>query len=116
MGKLRLTNLSFLNDSMEYEYGINLFKNELVNFEIENGISNKLDLELIDAFSFKYSLFSISFCESGDDLNLWRGYCPSEGGLSIRFEKDKIFPKNEILINKCKYKSLRRHINNKYLQ
>ncbi|WP_343524413.1 DUF2971 domain-containing protein [Pedobacter sp.] len=101
--KLRFTKINFLNDAMEYDCGINFFKEELRNFEKANNISDGIDLQLIDLFTTKSSIYSISFCEDGNDLNLWRGYCPSEGGIAIGFDKDLIFHKDEIVINKCMY-------------
>lgn len=100
---LRFTNIRYLNDSSEYLYALNLLKNKVLEFEQSNNISKGIDLSMFDRFFFSNKLYSVSFCENGNDLNLWRGYCPSDGGISIGFNKDAIFPFGKIAINKCIY-------------
>jgi Protein of unknown function (DUF2971). len=101
--KLRLVNIRYLNDKSEYIYALNLLKNKTIEFEKNNNISKGIDLSMFDRFFFSNDLYSVSFCEKGNDLNLWRGYCPPNGGISIGFDKDKIFPPHNIILNKCVY-------------
>lgn len=100
---LRFTNIGFLNDALEYQYGVGLFIQAIQNFEIKNNIKDTFDTSLINRFTFLNQVYTISFCENGDDLNLWRGYCPKEGGIAIGFGKDTVFPSKEVLLNKCQY-------------
>lgn len=100
---LRFTNIGFLNDAMEYQYGIGLFIEAIQDFERKNNIQKLFDVSLINRFTFLNQLYTISFCENGDDLNLWRGYCPKEGGIAIGFNKDTVFSSKDILLNKCQY-------------
>lgn len=101
--KLRFTNIRYLNDKSEYLYALDLLKSKVLEFERENNISKGIDLSMFDQFFFSNKLYSVSFCENGNDLNLWRGYCPSGGGISIGFNKDTIFTFGKIAINKCIY-------------
>ena len=97
------TNPGFLNDAFECQYGIGLFIHAIRDFEERNNINDKFDVSLINRFTFLNQVYTISFCENGDDLNLWRGYCPKEGGIAIGFNKDTVFPSNNVLLNKCNY-------------
>ncbi|QEK51422.1 DUF2971 domain-containing protein [Pedobacter aquae] len=100
---LRFTNIGFLNDAMEYQYGIGLFVKAIKNFESKNNIGDVFDISLLNRFTFLNQVYTISFCENGDDLNLWRGYCPKEGGIAIGFNKDTVFSNRNIILNKCHY-------------
>lgn len=101
--RLRFTNIRYLNDKSEYLYALDLLKNRIIEFEQNNNVLKRVDLSMFDRFFFSDKLYSVSFCENGDDLNLWRGYCPFEGGISIGFNKDIIFPFGKVAINKCIY-------------
>lgn len=102
--QLRFTNLSFLNDKSEYIYALQLLKNKITEFEIENNLTNKLNLKLFDKFSFKNELYSVSFSEDGDSLGFWNSYyVPKNEGISLGFEVSQLFPSNEFKINKCIY-------------
>jgi hypothetical protein len=100
---LRFTNIGFLNDALEYQYGVGLFIQAIRDFEQKHNIQDSFDTDLISRFTFLNKVYTISFCENGDDLNLWRGYCPKEGGIAIGFDKDTVFPNKSVLLNKCKY-------------
>ncbi|WP_316819426.1 DUF2971 domain-containing protein [Pedobacter gandavensis] len=88
---------------MEYQYGLNLFTQALKEFEDKNGFVEKFDTSLVNRFTFLNKLYTISFCENRDDLNLWRGYCPKEGGIAIGFDKSTLFPDKDVIVNKCQY-------------
>lgn len=95
--------MRFLNDSREYQHGLDTFCKEIKAFETKNKVQDCIDHSLFEHFSFHDSLYTISFCEKGNDLNLWRGYCPKEGGIAIAFDTESIFPDKSILLNRCRY-------------
>ena len=101
--KLRFTKMNSLNDKSEYKHGIQLLKNKIIEFENNNNIASKLNLDLLDRFSFCDKLYSLSFTENGDDLAFWNSYyVDKETPVSIGFIGDKIF-NNDFIINRCIY-------------
>jgi len=102
--QLRFTSLSFLNDKSEYAYALQLLKNKISDFESKNNIANRFNLNMLDHFSFRKELFSVSFSEDGDCLSFWNSYyVPRNGGISLGFELNELFPQNEFKVNKCIY-------------
>lgn len=102
--RLRFTKMHSLNDRTEYKYGIQLLKNKIIEYERNNYISNKFDIELLDRFSFLDKLYSISFTENGDDLTFWNSYYVDKlTPVSIGFIPDAVFRNNEFVINHCIY-------------
>ncbi|MFD2966293.1 hypothetical protein [Sphingobacterium bambusae] len=101
--KLRFSEMNSLNDKSEYQYGIQLLKDRIVEFEEENNVSSPFEISMLDRFSFRDSLFSISFTEYGDDLAFWNSYyVDKEKSVSIGFTKDSVFNDN-FIINQCIY-------------
>jgi len=88
---------------MEYQYEICLFIQAIEEFENKSNIQDRFDTSLISRFTFLNQLYTVSFCENGDDLNLWRGYSPKEGGIAIGFDNETVFSSKNVLINKCQY-------------
>lgn len=86
-GCLRATDMKYLNDSLEYQLGINtidrLYKNNHSNMSIR--IREKLEKYKNEYEKDEFSTFSISFCEDGDLLSQWITYA-KEGGVSIGFD------------------------------
>lgn len=102
-GTLRFTNMDNLNDKSEYRYGIELLKNKIREYEINFGVKNPFDIDLLDRFMFAGELFSVSFTEGSDDLYFWNSnYVPANNGVSIGFEIGEIFGP-ELIINRCIY-------------
>lgn len=97
------SNINFINDSTEYIYGVEIFKEavELVKknikneylYEILKEISGKKDI-------IKDNVFCISFCENNDLLSQWRGYSNS-GGVAIGFENSFLSYARSFIENKC---------------
>lgn len=80
------TNIEFLNDSMEYEYGRVLFQ-EVVEQKIRVGKHNSEYLEILLSLipQPKDEIYTVSFCQQGDLLGQWRGYGNSQTGVAIGF-------------------------------
>lgn len=102
--RLRFTKMDSLNDRTEYIYGIKLLKNKIIEYERNNHISVRFDIDLLDRFSFLDLLYSISFTENADDLTFWNSYYVDKlTPVSIGFIPDAVFCKNEFVINHCIY-------------
>lgn len=102
--RLRFTKMHSLNDRTEYKYGIQLLKNKIIEYEKNNYITVKFDIELLDRFSFLDNLYSISFTENGDDLTFWNSYYVDKlTPVSIGFKSNTVFSNNEFIINHCIY-------------
>ena len=101
--KLRFTQMNSLNDKSEYKYGLQLIKNKIVEFENDNNISSRFDVNILDNFMFSDDLYSISFSENGDNLAFWNSYYVNKTTpISIGFVQNKVF-NNDLIINPCKY-------------
>ena len=101
--KLRFTKINSLNDKSEYQYGTEILKQKIIEFEKNNKITNQLDIKLLDKFFFYSNLYSLSFTENGNDLAFWNSYYVNKiTPVSIGFEREKVFSEN-FIINKCIY-------------
>ncbi len=81
-GKLRMTDILYLNDSSEFSHCFDLFlKNLKLDYELEQLLQRLKE-------SPDYFIFSLS--EKEDDLSQWREYCPSTGGFCIEFDYEKL--------------------------
>jgi len=101
--ELRFTKMNTLSDKSEYKYGIQLLKNKLIEYENNNHISNRLNVELLDTFSFRDDLNSISFTDNGDSLAFWNSYYVDKfTPVAIGFMSNEVFS-GEFIINQCKY-------------
>jgi hypothetical protein len=102
--RLRFTKMNSLNDKSEYKYGIQLLKNKIIEYETNNNICSRFDINLLDKFSFSDKLYSISFTENGDDLAFWNSYYVDKiSPISIVFKSDNVFSNNDFKINHCIY-------------
>ncbi len=121
-GSIRATSIHYLNDTQEFQYSMNLIKEELRQFSEEiksgelGGRGEKVFQMIHDLFEFSisgrfikdnYHIFVCSFSEDGDLLSQWRSYCPESGGLNIGFDYmqiKQIIEKQGFFLTKCLYK------------
>jgi hypothetical protein len=81
-GKLRMTNILYLNDSSEYSHFFDLFlKKHKLDFNVEG---------LLQSIKTGPDYFVFSLSEKKDDLSQWRGYCSPTGGYCIEFDYTKL--------------------------
>ena len=94
--KLWMTDILYLNDSSEFLGTIELVRSELLKHKkhIKNEILS--GFYLIETI-LKYFLsinstntYVFSLSKYKDNINHWRGYCPSIGGFCIEFDIDKL--------------------------
>ncbi|MCM2455282.1 DUF2971 domain-containing protein [Rhizobium sp. CG4] len=86
--QIRASNILFLNDKEEMEYGIKIAKEVLAEFDKEEGRkrssrSLKVQMEIPD-------VYACCFCEEQDMLSQWRGYGAASQGVSIQFDADAL--------------------------
>ena len=84
---LYCTNVYFLNDKKEYNYGVDLIlsrisklKNDGINLDILNMLSEHINL------IFKIERYVTCFSKNGDLLSQWRAYTKHGKGIAIGFE------------------------------
>jgi len=118
-GKVWVTQIQYMNDSVEYEHGMYL-ASELVQpllsdtdtkiAEISKAMAINLNIEVNGELSKenrswpRYMVMSLT--EDGDLLSQWRGYC-HEGGYSVGFNVDELcknLQKYKLYLGKCVYK------------
>lgn len=100
---LRASNIAFMNDSKEYEYGISIFLNCIEQKKLcdtistsQNNILDSLKKQL--QHSYAKAIFSISYCASEDQLSQWRGYGNEDGAVCIEFHAKEL--KNLVIVGK----------------
>ena len=93
--KLWASNISFLNDYSEFEFGVEL-TNDIIERKRDIS-SDPLEKEFIQHLSdvsfvsiFKDLCYVVSFCEDGNLLSQWRGYGSDASGIAIGFRRDKL--------------------------
>ena len=88
--KLWATDLRYLNDAQEMDYGTSLIREELSAFKSRGMVSvtarNLIDEILTTMDSFRFSAAAACFCKDGDHLGQWRGYADRGVGCSIGFK------------------------------
>jgi hypothetical protein len=94
---LRASNIFYMNDYEEVNYGVNLLKSRIQyrikqNTEIDKEvIFYKIYNWIINSFTNTYhSLFVFCLSEKGNLLSQWRGYTPHGKGISIGFDPTQI--------------------------
>ena len=92
---LWLSDNQYMNDMTEYNHTIDLVKDELKKrgYEKFRKFLDTIDSgfeTLLENIYEKYPFFVCSFCENGNLLSQWRGYCSNGGGYSIGFDKAHI--------------------------
>ena len=99
----RFTSLQDLNDTTEYLYGVELLKKKVLEYEVRNNISKRIDLSMFDRFMIGADLYSVSFTERKDDIVYWNSYYITPNtSIAIGVDSNKIFNK-DIVVNKCIY-------------
>jgi hypothetical protein len=105
--KIWATNIRYLNDELEFDYGVN----EVLEV-LESGPSQiREDLSETVRTHLKrgdpVTVFVASFSsDGGDELSQWRGYCTEGAGFSIGFEPKKLImlaEKQNFVIEPCVY-------------
>lgn len=84
-----LTDLRYMNDSSELQYSKALVAERLDGKTRDSNLTDiqneflKRIRSSFDPFSYKFSVFSVSFCEDGNLLSQWRAYSGQGGGYAI---------------------------------
>ena len=101
--KILCTEIRYLNDSAEFNYCIELFRDLVMKknspkvrgAHVDEGLLEYV-LDLVktttEPMYSGFKMFFFVFCFSGksDSLSQWRGYCPENGGFSLQFDFEKI--------------------------
>lgn len=82
---LRLCDLRHMNDMTELIYGRSLFDELLCNSRMYDK-HREIIYQIMDFFSDKTILLSMSFSADSDKLSQWRGYADDAKGFSVGFE------------------------------
>lgn len=105
-GTLWATDLRYLNDTSEFRHGIERFvqllrsvQGDIQNRAVQAGVELALGL-LSNPEHYQVCVFS--FCERGDSLSQWRGYC-RDGGYSIGFGSAQLAKLGEGALARCLY-------------
>src|SRR5882757_6044202 len=111
------TRIQFLNDSTEFRYTFGLLQNAIRarperfdSFKSTLPVDKMLDL-MAKGFESAHGhhIHVACFSETGDALNLWRGYCPQGAkGFSIGFRTDQLVratPSIDFFLFPCVYDS-----------
>ena len=94
------TNVRFMNDRSELDYGIRLvrrvfeeeeFVGKLPPRDLPRFAKKKAAIQLmLDDAEKKTTHFAISFCEKENLLSQWRGYGQSGSGFALGFQADRL--------------------------
>jgi hypothetical protein len=83
------TSVQHLNDAQEYQYGVELLREELTTrLRAERGPANERYGELLKSLEGRQPgpIYVTCFSEKGDLLSQWRAYCPKGNGYSISLD------------------------------
>lgn len=83
-----LTAHPYMNDEREYLEGLEILEKHLELKLHDAGDKAVSFTHEIMSFVKQAMLYSTSFSLKGDLLSQWRSYCPSDGGVSIGFDRD----------------------------
>ena len=107
------TNMAYLNDTSEYEYGSNVIRAAIKRRRTaESEKHDKFLAETESAFSAKaHDFCQASLTESGDLLSQWRGYTENGNGYCVGFDANAIRARagvdGEWLLTRCEYRPSR---------
>lgn len=106
---LRASHCQFLNDCKEWVFGVDRVTKALDSLcksnRSGNNFGGSLDIMQAKQRVGHSDYYLISFCEEGDTLALWRGYCPDRG-CAIGFNRQKLeafFQNKSWRFGKCIY-------------
>lgn len=97
-GAIWCTNIRYLNDSLEYQYGLDVF-HDVVGELLKTGSEDEkhwAEAALLDRnqppdnSKYLVPLYVASFSASRDDLGQWRGYANSGPRFSIGFDREAL--------------------------
>ncbi len=84
------TNVRYMNDISELEYGCKIIKDSIIKFKERNQSEHILNVVLdyflneeISDFEREWDVYIACFCKNGDKLSQWRGYGGNGDGFSI---------------------------------
>lgn len=106
--KLWATHFRFLNDSSEFEYGMEIIFDTLNEYLEMKSIVKEDKNRIIEVFKLQESLFNHNtayitcFCTDGDLLSQWRGYA---GGSGYAIGFDSKFLNNKVFLDALKFKT-----------
>lgn len=92
--ELWLTGHEYMNDLQEFEDGFNLLKEKVDEYLDSENVANDVRVMMSHIIANLESTlaFSCSFSKEPDLLSQWRSYCPDDGGFSIGFDLDLLYP------------------------
>lgn len=88
---LYFTNLNYLNDSKEFQHGVDIIKDVIKNYSTTE--SKSLILEAINKniqYIYKSPRYIACFSKNGDLLSQWRAYDNHGKGIAVGFETDEL--------------------------
>jgi len=110
-GNLWFTDVAFLNDASEMQFGIDLIE---AYFTELRPILNELEKELLRRASPSESptdpsmgFFVSCFCRSRDLLSQWRAYGASGGGYALGFAASDLGRAGDVLVRRVVYEPIR---------
>jgi len=106
--KIWATNIRYLNDEREFDYGIDEVLRVLKNGHPDSREDLSETVKSLLKREDPVPVFVVSFSsDGGDELSQWRGYCQEGSGFSIGFEPEKLkelAQKQNFTIEPCVYK------------
>ena len=91
-----VSNIEYLNDSREYEYGIGVFEKVIGEYlQIKTNSSDEFKQYLLNCLMKLVNtrigeVFTLSFCSDKDKLSQWRGYSQKAQGVCIEFSEKEL--------------------------
>ena len=98
-----LTNLRYMNDAEEFNYGLNFIR-KYIKENYHESLGRRLNNPELNYAEIP-AAFSFSLTEQKDLLSQWRGYCP-EGGYSVSFDSERLqtfVGSNKLQLARCLY-------------
>lgn len=106
--ELWLTHINYMNDSSEFNHGIEIIYN-CIKEEIDNKKICDFILNSKNSLNNFFGFFIGSFSSKPDVLSQWRGYCPPQGGYAIEFDHRYINIPQKTNIVKCIYSDKKKY-------
>lgn len=106
---MRATHCNYMNDRSEFDFGVNLCRKAICEYENEHGIPEELSLGQYmddksydsDRFTFLFNSayadkseygypYLISFSHVKDSIPMWGMYAANGGGIALVFDRDEL--------------------------